>query len=62
MADRVEIRNLTLEQAERLGLEHARKGARDIRITQQPDGLYAFSFLPGESDYPTEPPPSRSTR
>jgi len=54
MAKRVEMADLTGEQAERLGARYAQRGAKDILISPQPDGRYTLSFLPGDPDFPTE--------
>lgn len=62
MAKRVEIKNLTWEQAEKLRSEYTRRGATAISITQQANNLYSFSFLPGDDpDFPTDDPPESSS-
>lgn len=53
MSERVELRGLSREQAERLKSEHEQSGATELQIVKQPDGAYTLSFLPGDDDFPT---------
>jgi hypothetical protein len=54
MAERVEIGNLTEEQARNLEDAYALQGATQFEISAQDDGFYTLSFLPGEPDFPTD--------
>jgi len=54
MSIRRHLRNLTAEEVQELTSKKAKLGATEFEITQQSDGKYALSFLPGDDDFPTE--------
>jgi len=55
MRDRIELRNLTAEDVERIK-QDGRLRILDIR--KQPDGLFWVSVLSGDPDFTTDDPPS----